>query len=202
MQIRRTQEERTASTKQRLLDATIACLFDLGFAKTTTVEIARRAGLSRGAQLHHFPTKAELVITAVEHLLDRRRDEFRARFASLPEGTDRPAAAIDMLWSIVSGPTFFAWLELMVAARTDRELRPVVARLAERFSETIQTTFLEIFPRSPMAGPLFDIAPHFTFALLQGLALETDVLGDDKRCQQVLSVLKMISSLAIPPSAT
>ncbi len=198
MPTRRTQEERTASTRARLLDATIDCLYELGFAKTTTTEVANRAGLSRGAQLHHFPTKAELVITAVDHLLTRRRDEFRAKFASLPAGTNRAAAAIDMLWSVVSGPAFFAWLEVMVAARTDDELRPVVARLGERFSETIQTTFLELFPRPALAGPLFDVAPHFTFALLQGLALEADVLRDDKRSQQVLDVLKMISGLAVP----
>src|SRR5437762_2972866 len=96
---RRTQEERSASTRVRLLDATIECLFELGYANTTTTEIARRAGLSRGAQLHHFPTKAELVITAVDHLFARRTAEFRAAFANLPAGVDRAAAAIDLLWS-------------------------------------------------------------------------------------------------------
>jgi len=69
---RRTQAERTASTRARLLDATLECLCDLGYARTTTPEIARRAGLSRGAQLHHFPTKAELVTGAIEHLFARR----------------------------------------------------------------------------------------------------------------------------------
>jgi AcrR family transcriptional regulator len=115
---RRTQAERRASTRGRLLDATIECLGDLGYAHTTTPEIARRAGLSRGAQLHHFPTKAELVIAAVEHLFARRHQEFRAAFARVPAGADRYAAAIDILWSMVSGPTFHAWLELAVASRT------------------------------------------------------------------------------------
>src|ERR1041385_1513309 len=99
---RRTQEERSAATRARLLDATIACLSDLGYSRTTTTEIADRAGVSRGAQLHHFPTKAELVTTAVEHLFRRRDAEFRAAFRKLPEGTDRDRAAIDLLWSMVS----------------------------------------------------------------------------------------------------
>src|SRR5512144_1268885 len=124
---RRTQEERTAAMKVRLLEATVECLFELGYAKTTTTEIAKRAGVSRGAQLHHFPTKAELVITAIDYVLNKRHKEFVSAFASLPAEANRAAVAIDLLWSIVSGPTFFAWLELMMAARTDAELRPVVA---------------------------------------------------------------------------
>src|SRR5712692_3582600 len=99
---RRTQDQRSAATRARLLDATIACLFEFGYANTTTTEIAERAGLSRGAQLHHFPTKAALVTTAIEHLLQRRTEEFRTAFAGLPRDADRVAAAIDLLWSMVS----------------------------------------------------------------------------------------------------
>lgn len=195
---RRSQEERTATTRGKLLDATIDCLFELGFTHTTTTEIAKRAGVSRGAQLHHFPTKAELVITAVDHLINRRRDEFVERFAALPADLRRPEAAIDMLWGIVSGPTFFAWLELMVAARTDSELRPVVAALSARFAETVQRTFQDIFPRPGGAGVLYDTAPRFVFALLQGLALEINVLCDQAQVDEVLAVLKRIARLAIP----
>ena len=120
---RRTQAARSAATRAHLLNATIECLSELGYAGTTTTEIADRAGVSRGAQLHHFPTKAELVITAVDHLFTRRHEEFVAAIAALPAGADRAEAAIDLLWKMVSGPTFFAWLELAVAARTDPDLR-------------------------------------------------------------------------------
>ena len=148
---RRTQEERTAAMRARLLDATIDCLHDLGYANTTTTEIATRAGVSRGAQLHHFPTKTELVITAVEHLFIRRRDEFRAAFAKLPARANRGKAAIELLWPVLSGPTFYAWLELMVAARTDPDLRPTVAAMARRIVDDVQRTFYELFstPSSP-----------------------------------------------------
>jgi AcrR family transcriptional regulator len=200
--VRRSQEERTASTRAKLLDATIDCLFEVGFAHTTTTEVARRAGVSRGAQLHHFPTKTELVITAVDHLINRRRDEFVERFAALPAGLQHTDAAIDMLWDILSGPTFFAWLELMVAARTDDELRPVVAALSARFAETVQRTFLEIFPRPQDAGALYDTAPHFVFAVLQGLALEINVLRDKEQVDEVLAVLKRVARSAIPEKGT
>jgi AcrR family transcriptional regulator len=194
---RRTQEERSATTRARLLDATIDCLSELGYTNTTTTEIAKRAGLSRGAQLHHFPTKAELVTTAVDHLFTRRTDEFRAAFANLPSGINRTAAAIDLLWSMVSGPTFYAWLELLVAARTDAELEPAVSAMAARFADTVQRTFHELFPDPATHGPFFDIAPSFAFALLQGLALDRISVKNDTGLQASLQLLKTLASWAI-----
>src|SRR5690606_18055013 len=115
---RQTNEARSAATRAQLLDATIDCLIELGYSKTSTTEIARRAGVSRGAQLHHYPTKTELVLAAVEHLFARRKEEFRAAVRSLPRDADRGAQAIDLLWPVLTGPSFAAWLELVVAART------------------------------------------------------------------------------------
>src|SRR5439155_24817595 len=123
---RRTPAERRAETPGRRLDATLACLSELGYAGTTTTEIVRRAGVSRGAQVHHFPTKAELVVAAVEHLFARRHEEFRAAFAERERTLD---AALDLLWEMFQGPTFDAWLELVVAGRTDPELHAEVARV-------------------------------------------------------------------------
>src|SRR5262245_64527906 len=125
--VRRTQAERSAATRARLLDATVECVSELGYARTTTPEIARRAGLSRGAQLHHFPTKAELVASAVEHLVKRRNREFREAFARVPAGVDRYAAAIDILWSMLCGPSADAWCELALAEGTDPGVRHRVA---------------------------------------------------------------------------
>src|SRR5437016_14683731 len=81
---RRSNAERSAATQARLLDATIECLIERGWAGTSTTEIVRRAGVSRGAQVHHFPAKEDLVLAAVEHLLQRRIREFQATFADLP----------------------------------------------------------------------------------------------------------------------
>jgi AcrR family transcriptional regulator len=195
---RRTQEERSASTRTRLLDATIECLSDLGYARTTTTEIAERAGVSRGAQLHHFPTKAELVTTAVEHLFEKRTEEFRRVFATLPASVERTAAAVDLLWSIVSGSTFHAWLELVVAARADAELRKTVAAIGRRFAENVDRTYRELFPAAAGANPFLDLAPIFTFALLQGLALDKISGADESKIAMILSLLKGLAAMAIP----
>src|SRR5688500_18600755 len=81
-----TQAERTAATTEKLLGATVASLIERGYRGTSTPEICRRAGVSRGAQLHHYPTKESLVAAAVEHLLSERVAELQARIASAPAG--------------------------------------------------------------------------------------------------------------------
>ncbi|MGA9873557.1 MAG: TetR/AcrR family transcriptional regulator [Rhodococcus sp. (in: high G+C Gram-positive bacteria)] len=127
---RRTQAERTAGTQAKLLDAAIECLVELGFAKTSTQEIARRAGVSRGAQLHHFPTKESLVTAAVAHLVDKR-------LAEILETNPDPDRGVDVLSEAFSGPLFYAALELWVAARTDPALREAMLPLERRVSEAI-----------------------------------------------------------------
>jgi AcrR family transcriptional regulator len=195
---RRTQAERSAATRIQLLDATLVCLQELGYTGTTTTEIARRAGVSRGAQLHHFPTKVELVTQAVEHLFERRHAEFLAAFELLPVGAGRRMdAAIDLLWSMVKGPAFLAWLELAVAARTDRELATPVAELTGRFMVMVDTTFRRLFP-SDTENPFFEVAPRFAFALLDGLALERLHNPDDATAERVIDMLKGLAALVMP----
>jgi AcrR family transcriptional regulator len=197
---RRTQAERSAATRARLLDATIECLHDLGYARTTTPEIARRARLSRGAQLHHFPTKAELVTSAIERLFERRHAEFLAAFAARPPESDPVAAAIDILWSMVSGPTFYVWLELAVAARTDPELKAPVTVLTARLTAMVERTFRQIFPAPTAPNPFYDTAPRFAFALLDGLALERIHASDPRAHEPVLRALKALARLVMPPT--
>jgi len=197
---RRTQAERSAATQAQLLDATIECLAEVGYARTTTAVVAERAGVSRGAQLHHFPTKADLVTHAMERVFDRRREEFVGAIVMLPEGLDRAAAAVDLLWAMVSGPTFYAWLELTVAARTDPELRPRVAQLGERFIEMVRRTFLELFPAPPNPSPLYEAVPTFVFALIDGLALQQLHATDQEQVRNVLDALKTLAPLAFAPA--
>ncbi|HWF53891.1 MAG TPA: TetR family transcriptional regulator [Solirubrobacteraceae bacterium] len=120
---RLTQAERSANTREALLDATIDSLIELGFQASTTAEISERAGLSRGAHLHHFQTRGALIGAAVDHLLNRSASELAESVEGLPAGDRRPKAALEMLWRQFNGPLFAAVLELSVQARTDPELR-------------------------------------------------------------------------------
>ncbi len=198
---RRTQRERSEAMRARLLEATIDCLYEVGYSRTTTIEVAARAGVSRGAQLHHFPTKKRLVAVAVKHLLTKRVEEFREAFTKLPSDTDRMAAVIDILWEKTSNRAFYAWLELVVAARTDPTLKKTVLEIAEEFSAQVQSAFREFFsPQREHSSPV-DIAPVFTFAVMQGLAIDHIVWPEgDRRLTMVLMALKALASMSIRPN--
>ncbi|HLK36755.1 MAG TPA: TetR/AcrR family transcriptional regulator [Polyangiaceae bacterium] len=175
----------------RLLEATVDCLYELGYARTTTIEVAARAGVSRGAQLHHFSTKERLVEVALRHLFDKRTEEFREAFAAVPSGADRLSSAIDILWDKLSNRAFYAWLELVVAARTDEALRPAMTELAARFTEQVHAIVEEFFAPRPGASPAHGPRPLLTFAVLQGLALDRVIWGaGDPRVDGVLDMLK------------
>lgn len=160
---RRTQAERSAATRARLLDATVECIVSVGYRDTSTTLIVERAGVSRGAQVHHFPSKAALVAEAVDHLAARRLEELRVEAARLPEGEARPRAALDLLWSMHSGPLFDAAAELWVAARTDAQLRETLVPVEARVSASVVEVCRELF-----GGEVADVP---AFATTVGLAL-------------------------------
>lgn len=203
VKVRRTNEERSAETRARLLDGAVECLVELGYAGTTTIAIAERAGVSRGAQLHHFPTREELVLAALEHMFVQRTEEFLAAFARLPADTDRPSAAIDLLWKMIASDTFYAWLELAVAGRTDPKLGRRVRELGSRIAVEVERLFRAIFPAPPTPNPFYDTAPRFAFAVLQGLALDRLlVTGAKVQAGDILTQMKRLSALAFPPGGS
>ena len=186
---RLTQEEKSADTRRRLLDAAIACLVERGYANATTSEIAERAGLSRGAQLYHFPRKEELLISAVEHLFKLMLGEFMEKVGRLNNENDRRALAIDLLWESANGRMMTAWIELVVASRTDAYLRESVRAANDRAWEFIDRSFQELFPRPAGAGSDYELIPQMVFMLFDGMALGGKTL-DPKRIDRILTTLK------------
>src|SRR3954471_24721685 len=167
---RRSNAERSAATQVRLLDATIDCLVERGWAGTSTTEIVRRAGVTRGAQVHHYPTKEDLVFAAVEHLVERRTRDFAASFAGLPADRRTPAEAMRVLYDECFRSTYESWLELAVAARCDPALHERFAQFDARFFEDALATFCGLFPDAAANPSFARVALRLTFALLEGLA--------------------------------
>jgi AcrR family transcriptional regulator len=197
---RRTQAERTATTRAALLAATVDTLVERGYRGTTTSDVARRAGVSYGALLHHYPTKADLLCAAVAHLLDQRINEFRKAMADLPPQTVTRDAAIDVLWTMFNGPTFTAWLELWLAARTDAELAPAVEAVDRQFTDTSVELFRELFPAESAADPQLPVTAVATlFTFLNGLALSNLVPGCmPVSADDLLGIFKSMIANAMP----
>jgi AcrR family transcriptional regulator len=186
---RLTQDEKTAETRRRLLDSAIVCLIERGYANTTTSEVAERAGLSRGAQLYHFPRKEELLTNAVEHLFQLMFREMKEKVGRLGNANDRRAVAIDLLWEIANGTLATAWIELVVASRTDSYLRGTVTAVNDRMVEFIDKSFQELFPRPESAGTDYDLIPQIVILILEAMALEGKTLNL-KLTERILNALK------------
>lgn len=179
------QEERTRLMRQRLLEATVDCLVEVGFSRTSTTLVSQRAGVSRGAQLHHFPTKNDLVLAAVEHLTEVRGRELAAAASDLPQGENRTRAVLGMLGDHFASPVFTAALELWVAARTDPGLLDAVGPLEQRVGrETHRLTvdLLGIDESLPGNRELVQA----TLDLVRGLGLANTISNDANRRGRIL----------------
>ena len=197
-----TQAERRATTRLRLLDAAIDTIADVGYLNASTTEIARRAGVSRGAQLHHFPTKADLVGAALAHSMERRLAEYAALVERVPPGRQRVDRAIDLLWSTFQSKDCAVWIEVAVAAHRDAELRPHVEEASERHRKSVEELFARLFPPPPgdESSPFYLGATKFLVALLDGLVLHRMMAYDDRpgRADEIVRVTKLLAALAFP----
>jgi len=189
---RRTQEEKSASTRERLLDATIDCVIELGYARTTTTEIAERAGLSRGAMLHHYPARAELVAAAIEHLAIRRIGEFVAAAARLPDDATLYDHVVDLLWEQFESKTFDAALELQMAARTDADLAAILEPLERRIDAEVARWARQLFAGRAPSPEAFESERRFVFYLMHGLALKRRGGADVSEIHATLADLKRL----------
>ena len=180
------QEERTRAMRQRLLEATVDCLVEHGWSGTSTTLVSQRAGVSRGAQLHHFPTKDALVLAAVEHLSELRGQELREAAAHLPTGKRRTRAVLEMFAAHFTSPVFTAALELWVAARTDEALHGAVVRLEQRVgreAHLIAVDALGVDESRPRVRELVQA----TLDLVRGLGLANTITDDTARRHRILA---------------
>jgi AcrR family transcriptional regulator len=203
--VRRTQAARSDATRARLLDTTLDLLVEVGWARTTTQLVAERAGLSRGAQLHHFPTKADLVVSAVTHLARKRAAEVRAdaerRRATAREGGG-VEVAVDLLADVFDGPLFLASLELWTAARTDTELRDALLPLERQLGRDLRALSRDLAGADPdRDDEALDLALDLTVELVRGLGIAAllDPAGADRRRRRLLAAWR---SSVLPLLAT
>ncbi len=171
--------------RQRLLEATVDCLVERGFAGTSTTLVSQRAGVSRGAQLHHFPTKNDLVLAAVEHLSEVRGQELRQAGEGLPTGRRRTRAVLDMLADHFTSPVFTAALELWVAARTDPALHQAVGPLEQRIGRETHRYTVELLGVDESQSGMRELV-QATLDLVRGLGLANTITDDAARRGRIL----------------
>ena len=171
------QQDRSRATRQRLLEAAVESLAEVGYAATTVSVVAARAGVSRGAAQHHFPTRADLFAAAVEYMTEVRLAEIRAQAAALPSGAGRTEAIVGMLADVYTGPLFRAALHLWVAASTEEALRQQIVRLEAHVGRQAHRALLDVLEVSERTPGVRETVQG-VLDMARGLGL-ADLLTDD-----------------------
>jgi len=212
----RTQQQRREETRRALLDAAVESLIEVGFARTTTLEVQRRAGVSRGALLHHFPSKAELLVAAVDHLAEMRAREMKAFAQQLPpERTRLPSelavgepevapgtcartgVVLGLLWQCFSGTFFQVAMELRTAARTDPELRRTLIAAERSLRDRIVAQSRTLFGRAVAEHPNLPRALDLTLQLMIGAAMTSVLHGDASGLDALIDDWKALFPLVL-----
>lgn len=168
------QQRKSAKMRERLVSAAVDCLVRDGYPGLTTAAVATSSGVSRGAMHHHFQTRMELVAAVVDHVVYHRMRTFLADYFDAIEGrSSEPLIelACEAHWRSVQTADYAAWLELVVAARTDAELAAIFHPAARRVDEVWISEMIEAFPQWQDHWDLLKLANDFTNAMHMGMLL-------------------------------
>jgi AcrR family transcriptional regulator len=190
--------------RRRLLDATVDCLVRYGYAGTTTTRVTELAGVTRGAQVHHFPTRADLVAAAVRHLAAKRAELAFEKIDEVRQAPDPLDAALDLMWEVHQGPINYATIEMWVAARTDPELREQLIRV-EPAARASLIEFTEAAFGEYAANPRFRHIMYTAMDAVRGIMLmglsDEDTTNMDKRWHRAKTDLLDLINAVLPKGA-
>ncbi len=173
------QQTKSENTRAAILDATIDCFYELGYGNTTTEKVAKQAGVSRGAMLHHFPSRIDLVRAAVVHLNQRRLQLYTAQELKIQEDAEHTqiSEGIESFWGQLKTPLYTVFHELQVAARTDDDLKEVLEQTSREFDRAWLQATENVFPDLALSEE-FIMANRVTKYLLEGMAVNGHIEGD------------------------
>lgn len=183
---RRTQSERSGETRQALFDATIDLLYEQGFNKTSTPEIARKARVSRGALTHHFAAKEDLVISAVaDHLtqVNTKLAAFTDTYGRRGGSTDE---IVDYLWQIMFDRLFYVTLEYLPEARHNKGFRDGLLPVVHEFHDRLDAIWTALAEHRQADPTSVRIVMNATMCLIRGMIAQTVLRPADSTYYETL----------------
>ena len=187
------QAEKSALTRQAILEAAVRCFIEYGYANTTTAMIAEEANVSRGAMMHHFPSRSAVMNAVVGYLHVRRLNEYRALMTDIdsPDQTLTRAAirvSVESAWKYVNLPSFIAYQELLGAARTDPELAEAVGEVERDFEREFLKTVRSVFPHWKQVKSL-QAAHDLVQFVMQGMGVAHRSSNREQRARRVIETV-------------
>lgn len=189
-------EERTATSRARILDAAVLCLVESGYAGATTLQIQARAGVSRGRLLHHFPSRDQLLVAASRHLATERLRRTGERILGLAgglSGVERLDRAIELMWETFSEPHFWAAVELWTAARTNDDLRAALLPEEREIGAAIRAGMDRFYGPALTAHPRYPQVRDLLFTSMRGVGLTYALEHRDPRTDPHLALWKDVA---------
>jgi len=190
---RRTQDERSRQTRKLLIEAAIDTLIEAGYAKTTVMAISERAGVSRGAQLHHFATKSDLIVAATRELFAAFVRHVRNLAQAVSAGQLDLDGFVDGCWNeIFKGRWFYASLQLISAARTEPELKRSLQPAIQDLHRALDEIWQGFFRETELSAARVDTLFNLTLCLFRGMAVQAVLREDPAYYKELLGVWKEI----------
>lgn len=165
------QEKKSESTRIRILESAVDCLKEEGYAASSTALIAAKAGLSRGAMMHHYPARIDLIRALITHLSEKRKLVFSDLINAIPD-TKRleQAAGLEAYWELLTSKEYIAFQELRNAARTDSQYSKLLHDATREIEDGWRSFVLTLFPEWKTKPDKFELAMDLTQFLMEGMA--------------------------------
>src|SRR4030088_596109 len=151
---RRTQAERTEETRTRILKAAAYLIRKRGYAHFRTAEVAKEAGLSRGAQLHHFPTKDSLVVATLEYVFEQAQVLRRRRASAVNRPRDLIEAVIEDAREFFFSEHFMIAIDIVLSTSTDQSVRKQILDISRKARRPVETAWTEALVESGVPSAL------------------------------------------------
>ncbi|WP_320176423.1 TetR/AcrR family transcriptional regulator [Roseovarius pacificus] len=191
--VKREKQARSIATREKLIETALDVIYDVGYNRASTPEFSERAGVSRGALLHHFPTRADIIVAAMEKLLsDGTRDirNIAGKVTQKQLGTDE---FVDFLWSMFSDRFYYLSIEFINEARTDEELRLKMMPVVKKFHEALNEIWAEFQTREhPSSSHEAQVILNLTVCLVRGMGIQTVLKNDPEYFATLLDAWKTI----------
>ena len=197
----RPQAERSADTRNRLIDAAIACLARFGYSATTVSLVAEEAKVSRGAMTHQYPAKNDLMLAVVQAVYEKDGEHYRRTViekSPMRWIQDLPAT----MWDVISQPSGIAVIEIMLASRSDRDLADMLRAVQRDIDMTAHQWIVERLENAGLRDRPDGEAVHRLFvAAIRGLSLEGLFRRDRAGVEKSVAVLSEILGHLYPATA-
>jgi AcrR family transcriptional regulator len=197
----RTQQQRREETVARLLDASIATIIEVGYARASAAAITKRTGVSVGALFRHFDTMGDFMAATAHEVGRRQLDSFAKQVAEMPSDTPGLEAALTILRDITSNSTNAVLYELMIAARTDAKLNATLQSVLEQYAAKIYDAARALPGAERFPEDTFPVLVALVTNTFDGAAIVRAVLPQpDIETRRIELLMSLLSGVSLPGS--